>query len=105
MDRRTCNAGHSDVVIIGQFNLKCGSKWLGKKIAKLTVFQVKLLHNWLAQLLVKHQLEGDRNRNLKALTRNLPGIRYPGLVTGSQKSILIGNWLGTWFYQLTMFLA
>ena len=50
-------------------------------------------------------LEGDRNRNLKALTRNLPGIRYPGSVPGFQKSILIGNWLGTWFYQLTMLLV
>ena len=59
MDRRTCNAGHSDVVIIGQFNLKCGSKWLRKKNVKLTVYQVKLLHNWLAQLLVTHQLTCD----------------------------------------------
>ena len=50
-------------------------------------------------------LEGDRNRNLKALTRNIPGIRYSCSVHASQKSILIGNWLGTWFYQLTMFLA
>jgi len=59
MDSRTCNAGHSDVVIIGQFNLKCGSKWLGKENVKLTVYSVNLLHNWLAQLLVTHQLTCD----------------------------------------------
>ena len=59
MDSRTCNAGHSDVVIIGQFNLKYGSKWLGKENVKLTEFHVKLLHNWLAQLLVTHQLTCD----------------------------------------------
>ena len=51
------------------------------------------------------KVEGDRNRNLQAVTRNLPGIRLPGLVPGSPFFRIIGNWLGTWFQHFSFFLA
>ena len=47
------------MLLVGHLNLKCASIWLGNENVKLTVFPVKLLHNWLAQLLVVHQLTCD----------------------------------------------
>jgi hypothetical protein len=39
-------------------------------------------------------LEGGRNQNLQGSTRNLPGIRFPGL----RFLRIICNWLGSWIY-------
>ena len=50
-------------------------------------------------------LEGDRNRNCKALTRNLPGIRYPGLVPGSPYFELPGSCFGSCLQPFSIFLV
>ena len=57
------------------------------------------IHNW------NIVLEGDRNRNCKALTRNLPGIRYPGLVPGSPYFELPGSCFGSCLQPFSIFLV
>ena len=66
---------------------------------------IKVDHITKIKNLMAFYLEADRNQNCKALTRNLPGIRYPGSVPGSPYFELTGSCFGSCLQPFSIFLV